>query len=96
MCREHLLTGGEGLLVPTSSQDYYKPPEMLEELLLQIKGQSEAGQGSTQKHHVYVHGAPGMGKTALAQAVYRHCTKVCTVLACYLFVVHCVHCMDTS
>jgi SpoVK/Ycf46/Vps4 family AAA+-type ATPase len=49
---------------------FYKPPGLLKNVLQQM------GKQSPEKHHVFVHGAPGIGKTALAEAVKARCLEV--------------------
>jgi predicted PilT family ATPase len=47
---------------------FYKPPDMLEDVMTAIQAET--------KHHVFVSGAPGIGKSAMAAAVHARCMKV--------------------
>jgi MoxR-like ATPase len=49
---------------------FYKAPAVLEKVLDALQAE--------ERHHVYVSGAPGIGKTAMAEAVYAWCMKVHT------------------
>jgi MoxR-like ATPase len=45
---------------------FYKPPDILEDVLRSL----------LVGDHVYLSGAPGIGKTAMAREVYNRCMKV--------------------
>jgi hypothetical protein len=47
---------------------FYKPPDMLEDVLNTLQ--------ATQRHHVLLSGAPGIGKSAMAAAVHASCMQV--------------------
>jgi MoxR-like ATPase len=52
---------------------FYKPPAVLEDVLNTLQAEN--------KHHVFLSGAPGIGKSAMAAAVYARCMKVRTSLS---------------
>jgi MoxR-like ATPase len=49
---------------------FYKQPELLEKVLQHLSAKSP------DKHHVFLHGAPGIGKTSMAEAVHARCVEV--------------------
>jgi predicted ATP-dependent serine protease len=55
-------------VAPRVEAAFYKPPDMLEDVMTVIQAET--------KHHVFVSGAPGIGKSAMAAAVHARCMKV--------------------
>jgi ATP-dependent Lon protease len=55
---------------PIIKDEFYKPPKVLEEVLQYLSADDSA------KHLVYLHGAPGIGKTSMAEAVHARCAEV--------------------
>jgi hypothetical protein len=56
---------------PTSSTaSFYKPPEEFKVVLDCVSAQPPV------VHHVHVHGIPGIGKTAMAEAIFELCRQV--------------------
>jgi Holliday junction resolvasome RuvABC ATP-dependent DNA helicase subunit len=59
-------------VAPSNQASFYKPPDMLDAVLSTIQAE--------EKHHVFLSGAPGIGKSAMAAAVHARCLKVRTSL----------------
>jgi MoxR-like ATPase len=59
-------------VAPRLEAAFYKPPDMLEDVVTAIQAET--------KHHVFLSGAPGIGKSAMAAAVHARCMKVCASL----------------
>jgi hypothetical protein len=59
-------------VAPKVQAAFYKPPEMLEDIVTAMLAET--------KHHVFLSGAPGIGKSAMAAAVHARCMKVCASL----------------
>jgi MoxR-like ATPase len=55
---------------PITKDKFYKPPKVLEEVLQYLSADDSAN------HHVYLDGAPGIGKTSMAEAVHARCAEV--------------------
>lgn len=53
-------------------ESFYQPPDALENVLRHLCDDSA-------KHRVFLHGAPGIGKTALAEAMHARCGEVRTL-----------------
>jgi SpoVK/Ycf46/Vps4 family AAA+-type ATPase len=58
------------IMSPPITALFYKPPAILEEVLKCLRAESP------EKHHAYLSGAPGIGKTAMAEAVHARCMEV--------------------
>jgi DNA replication protein DnaC len=59
-------------VAPQVQAAFYKPPDMLEDIVNAIQAETN--------HHVFLSGAPGIGKSAMAAAVHARCMKVCASL----------------
>lgn len=71
-----MITGSIGVqralpaAAPRLRAGFYKPPAVLEDVLQRLSAKSP------ENHFVFLHGAPGIGKTALAEAVHGKCAEV--------------------
>ena len=65
-------------VVPRLRDSFYKPPAVFKDVLRLLSAPSPA------KHRVFLHGAPGIGKSSLAEAVRALCAEVWSFLWCML------------